>query len=297
MFSNIIGNEKIKKDLEMVIENGKISHSYLFVGNKGIGKFLFAKEFSKAILCTNDNYSKPCDQCKSCLEFNNDNHPDFYYIGLKDESSIKIETIRKMQSKVQELPIVSKKKVYVIDDSEYMTKEAQNCLLKTIEEPPEFVTVILITSNENQILNTIKSRCLKIYFQNIEDNILKQYLESVQGFQNISSNSLRAYNGSIGKALLIHSKKEQYAILEKVFNNVENYHLTEAINELEVLYKNKESIQEMLDYINVILLNKAEENIKYLDYIDEVERVKKKIALNSNYDMSIDSLLFSIWKD
>ena len=172
MFSNIIGNEKIKKDLEMVIENGKISHSYLFVGNKGIGKFLFAKEFAKAILCTNDNYSKPCDQCKSCLEFNNDNHPDFYYIGLKDESSIKIETIRKMQSKVQELPIVSKKKVYVIDDSEYMTKEAQNCLLKTIEEPPEFVTVILITSNENQILNTIKSRCLKIYFQNIEDNII-----------------------------------------------------------------------------------------------------------------------------
>lgn len=295
MFSNIIGNEKIKRDLENVIKNGKISHSYLFIGNKGIGKFLFAKEFAKAILCTND--IKPCNKCKSCLEFDNDNHPDFYYIGLKDESSIKIETIRKMQSKVQELPIVSKKKVYIIDDSEYMTKEAQNCLLKTIEEPPEFVTVILITSNENQILNTIKSRCLKIYFQNIDDNVLKQYLESVQGFQNISYSSLMAYNGSIGKALLLHSRKEQYDILERIFSNIEKYSLTDAMKELEVLYKNKDNIQEMLDYINVILINKVKEDIKYLEYIEEVEKVKNKIALNSNYDMSIDSLLFKIWKN
>ena len=127
--------------------------------------------------------------------------------------------------------------------------------------------------------------------------MLKQYLELVQGFQDISYSSLMAYNGSIGKALLLHSKKEQYDILEKVFSNIEKYSLTEAMKELEVLYKNKDSIQEMLDYINVILINKVKENIKYLDYIDEVERVKKKIVLNSNYDMSIDSLLFSIWKD
>ncbi len=297
MFSNLIGNEKIKKDLEAVIQNSKISHSYLFIGNKGIGKSLFAKEFAKAILCNSDNELKPCCKCKSCLEFDNNNHPDFYYISLEDENSIKIETIRKIQAKVQELPIVSKKKIYVIDDSEYMTKEAQNCLLKTIEEPPEFVIVILITSNENKILNTIKSRCIKIYFQNIEDNILKEYLEKKQGIENISRNNLRAYNGSVGKALQIYSKQEKYNILEEVFTNIEQYNLVEAINKLEVLYKGKDNIQEMLDYINVILLNKAKEDIKYLEYIDEIEKVKKKIAFNSNYDMSIDSLLFKIWKD
>ena len=296
MFKGIIGNERVKSELEKVAQNGKISHSYLLIGNKGIGKSLIAKEFAKAILCTN-NKLKPCEQCKSCLEFDNHNHPDFYYIGLNDESSIKIETVRKMQSKVQELPIVSTKKVYIIDDSEYMTKEAQNCLLKTIEEPPEFVTVILITSNENAILNTIKSRCIKIYFQNIEDAILKQYLEESRDFKNITKNNLKAYNGSIGKALIMQNKMEQYTALENVFNNIEDYNLIKAIKELDVLYKNKEYAQEMLDYINVILLNKSKENIKYLTYIDEVERVKKKIALNSNYDMSIDSLLFSIWKD
>ena len=162
MFENLIGNEKTKQDLKTVLQNNKVSHSYMFIGDKGIGKYQFAKEFAKGILCLNEE--KPCGSCKSCIEFNNNNNPDYKYIGLEDESSIKIEAIRKMQEKVQELPIVSSKKVYIIDDSEYMTKEAQNCLLKTIEEPPEFVTVILITSNENKILNTIKSRCLKIYF-------------------------------------------------------------------------------------------------------------------------------------
>lgn len=294
MFETIIGNRKIKEDLKTVLQNNKVSHSYLFIGNKGIGKSMFAKEFAKAILCDNQDETEPCLTCKSCLEFNNDNHPDFYYIGL-EENSIKIEEIRKMQSKVQELPIVSKKKVYIIDDSEYMTKEAQNCLLKTIEEPPEFVTVIMITSNENKILNTIQSRCIKLYFQNIEDLQLKQYLEEQYGIKDISKNTLKAFNGSIGKAIQIQGKKENYDVLDKVFSNIEQYTLPEAIKVLEVLYKEKDSIQDMLDYINVIFLEKAKQNNRYLKLIEQVEHAKKKVNTNCNYDMSIDSLLFSIW--
>lgn len=192
MFDNVIGNEKIKQELETILKQNRISHSYLFVGNKGIGKSKFAKEFAKGILCMQDD--KPCLECKSCIEFNNNNHPDFYYIGLEEENSIKIETIRKMQKKVEELPIVSRRKVYIIDDAEYMTKEAQNCLLKTIEEPPEFVTVILITSDENKILNTILSRCLKIHFNNIDNDILLKYLKNTYKIDNISENMLKASN-------------------------------------------------------------------------------------------------------
>lgn len=191
MFENIIGNDKIKNDLKQILQNNHISHSYMFIGNKGIGKSKFAKEFAKGIVCNSD-ITKPCLSCKSCIEFDNNNNPDFYYIDLGEENSIKIETIRLMQKKVQELPIVSKRKVYIIDDAEYMTKEAQNCLLKTIEEPPEFVTVILITSNENRILNTIKSRCLKIYFNSIDTNDIKQFLKDTYKIDNISENMIKA---------------------------------------------------------------------------------------------------------
>lgn len=294
MFENLIGNEKIKQDLKTVLNNNKVSHSYMFIGNKGIGKSEFAKEFAKGILCT-DSSNKPCLNCKSCVEFNNNNNPDFYYIGLGEENSIKIDVVRNMQKKVQELPIVSNRKVYIIDDSEYMTKEAQNCLLKTIEEPPEFVTIILITSNENRILNTIKSRCLKIYFNNIEDDILKKFLRDKYKIDNISFNMLKSFDGSIGKALQIHGKEEEYKTLDQVFNNKERYNLVTATKSLEILYKDKENIQEMLDYINVIFLNKAKENIEYIKYISKIEDIKKRLNGNCNYDMCIDSILFEIW--
>lgn len=294
MFDNLRGNNKIKSDLKLILKNNNIFHTYMFIGTKGIGKSEFAKEFAKGILCTNEE--KPCLKCKSCMEFNNNNNPDFYYIGLGEENSIKIDVIRQMQKKVQELPIVSNRKVYIIDDFEYMTKEAQNCLLKTIEEPPEFVTVILITSNESKILNTIKSRCLKIYFNNIENEQLKQYLADKYKMNNISDNMLKAYNGSIGKAIQMNDKEDSYKTIEKVFDNIESYNIIKATKELEILYKDKENINELLDYMNVIFVNRAKENVKYIQYINAVEKVKKKLSSNCNYDMSIDSLLFNIWK-
>ena len=155
--------------------------------------------------------------------------------------------------------------------------------------------MILITSNENRILNTIKSRCLKIYFNNIEDDILKKFLRDKYKIDNISFNMLKSFDGSIGKALQIHGKEEEYKTLDQVFNNKERYNLVTATKSLEILYKDKENIQEMLDYINVIFLNKAKENIEYIKYINKIEDVKKRLNGNCNYDMCIDSILFEIW--
>ena len=293
MFENLIGNEKIRRDLENILKNENVFHSYMFIGTEGIGKKEFAKEFAKGILCLNED--TPCGKCKSCLEFDNNNNPDYYFIGLGEENSIKIDVIREMQKKIQELPIVSKRKVYIIDDFDFVTREAQNCLLKTIEEPPEFVTIILITSNESKVLNTIKSRCLKLNFENIEDNKLKDFLETNYNIKEISDNKIKLYNGSIGKAIKIHNKEEIYIQVEKVFENTENYNIITAKNNLEVLYKEKDYINELLDYINVIFINKAKTNIRYINYIEVIEKTKKKINSNCNYDMTIDSLLFSIW--
>ena len=144
-FENIVGNSPIKYTLNKIVENNNILHGYLFVGIEGIGKQLFAKEFAKMILCTSNN--KPCNQCKSCIEFDGNNNPDFQ-IMEPDGNSIKIEQIRLMNSKIIEKPITALRKVYIINNAEKMTLDAQNCLLKTLEEPPEYATIILISNNE-----------------------------------------------------------------------------------------------------------------------------------------------------
>ena len=182
IFNNIIGNEKNKELLKSIIDTNNIAHSYMFVGKESIGKLIFAKEFAKAILC--ENSEKPCNICKSCIEFDTNNNPDFSILE-PEGTSIKIDSIREFIKKVYEKPVVSNKKVYIINDSNYMTKEAQNALLKTLEEPPEYVTIILITSNENMFLPTIKSRCTKITFNKLKDTELAKVLEKQYNYLNI----------------------------------------------------------------------------------------------------------------
>ena len=134
MFENILGNDNVKQELIKTIKLNKLSHSYLFIGTDGIGKKMIAKEFAKMILCIENE--KYCNRCKSCIEFDTDNNPDFISIE-PDGANIKIEQIRQMQKKILEAPIISQKKVYIIDNADLMTREAQNCILKTLEEPPE----------------------------------------------------------------------------------------------------------------------------------------------------------------
>ena len=127
MFNNILGNDKIKESLMNSVKNNKISHSYLFVGTEGIGKKLIAKEFAKMILCNNEN--KYCGKCKSCIEFDSDNNPDFKIIE-PDGNSLKIEQIREFQNKVAEKPIISSRKVYIINDSDKMTRRSSKLFIK-----------------------------------------------------------------------------------------------------------------------------------------------------------------------
>lgn len=292
-FNALIGNHSQKELLTNMIQVGKISHSYLFIGPSGVGKTLFAKEFAKMLLCLNQD--KPCQTCKSCLEFENENHPDFYLLSA--ETSIKIEQVRQMQSKILEKPIISNRKVYVIKDADTMTKEAQNCLLKTLEEPPNYVTIILIGANESMFLTTIKSRCTKIAFQGIPDEELLAFLKTQQGFETILPSMVPLYGGSIEVANRIQHKKDLYEEVAKVFSNIESFTILDVLNKLDCMYKNKEDIYDILDYINVILLQKSIHNPRYLTYIEAVEQTKKNLKANSNYDMSIDHLLYRIWEE
>lgn len=258
-------NAQIEELLKNTIKAKKIVNGYIFSGSGNTKNYEYAKLFAKMILCLNgeDNY---CGKCKSCLMFDDDNHSDYFEINKDSTESIKIDEIRNMQEKIIERPITSSKKVYIINNAENMTVEAQNCLLKTLEEPPEFITIILVANNENTILPTIKSRCTKVAFT--EENAKE----------------------------LSEADKQRYETLEKIFGNIEKYKSIDLLNKIDVLYKDKDNIFESLDFINIILIKKAKENIKYVNYIDYVEETKNKLKSNSNYDMCIDNLILKIWE-
>lgn len=287
-FDKLIGNDKIKNILEKTVISKNILHSYLFTGIEGIGKKEFAKEFAKMILCMEEN--TPCNTCKSCMQYESSNHPDFMMIDPEDKK-IKIEQIRYLQEKISEKPITSTRKVYIINDCDAMTKEAQNCLLKTLEEPPEYASLILICSNENKLLNTIRSRCIKVSFSKIEDRDIEEYLQKSKNML-ISKELLGMCMGSIGVAINVCENKEQYLEVENIVENLTKNDLVEVLNNAEILYKSKENIQELLNYVNVLLYNLGKINcIKY------VEDTKRKLLANSNYDMNIDYLLIKIWEE
>ena len=280
MFSDIIGNDKLKKELIHSVETNKTSHSYLFIGTEGIGKKLIAEEFAKMLLAVKDT----------------ENSPDFSIIE-PDGNSIKIEQIREFQKKVSEKPIISNKKVYIINDSDKMTVEAQNCLLKTLEEPPEFVTIILIGSNENSFLSTIKSRCMILHFEKISDEQIQKYLQDNYQTEINSKIMLEACQGSIGKALEIKDKQELYQNTEQVVNSLERKDKIDILNMSDFIYKSKDDKLEILNYMNVLFINLAKINSKYADCIAIVEETKRRLQSNANYDMCIDNLLLSLWEN
>lgn len=290
MFKDILGNKKNKDILEKSIKLNRISHSYIFWGTEGIGKKIIAKAFAKKILCLEQKEN--CN-CKSCVEFDSNNNPDFQLIE-PNEGKVKIEQIREMQRKIAEKPIISNKKIYIIDNSDTMTIEAQNCLLKTLEEPPEYIIIILICTNEDNLLSTIKSRCTRMHFDSIENEEIKTYIKQKYPEKDISENIINLSQGSIGKALKLNENKNIYENIEKILLSMQNKDLIEIVQMSEEIYNTKEEISSVLDYMNVILLKLSKQNIKYIRCIEIVEQTKKRLKANSNYDMCIDNLLFNM---
>lgn len=256
---------------------------------------LFAKEFAKAVLCKGEK-EKPCNKCEACISFEGNNNPDITIID-EEEKTIKTETIKQMVKSVYEKPIKSAKKVYIINDSEKLTKEAENCLLKTLEEPPEYVLMILITENENLLLNTIKSRCTKIKFNSLTKEQVAQVLKEKINIKEVSDTLLEISEGSVEKAVWAQGKEEIFSKIKQIFTNLEKFNIIDLLNKKDIIFKNKEDIEEILNYINVVLFKNIQENGKYINGIQIVEETKDRLKKNSNLDMSIDNMLFKLWEE
>lgn len=291
-FENILGNKENKKLLTNILETENISHSYMFIGKRSIGKLLFAKEFAKGILCSSN--PKPCNTCISCIKFDNNNHPDFFVVE-PEEGSIKNEQIRELNKKILEKPIQSLKKVYIINDAETMTTQAQNSLLKTLEEPPEHAVIILITSNEHKMLNTIKSRVVKIYFNELEQKDIELILKKEYGIENTNNDIIKYAGGSVEMALRLYNNNDLYIKINEIFSNLDKIDIIDLLNSKEEVFEKKEFIEDILDYINILFYNLSKKDIRYINCLREIINTKERLASNANYNMTMDNFLFTVW--
>lgn len=291
-YNNILGNKEVKEYLKEQIKNNNIVHSYLFSGIEAIGKLMLAKQYSKDILCL-ENKNEDCN-CKSCVSFLGNNHPDFIVINQNSET-IKIEQIRELTNKIIEKPILSSKKVYIINDAEKMTKEAQNCLLKTLEEPPEFAVLILITSNENLLLTTVKSRCMKINFHAISDEEIKKYCIENLEYNQIDIERIKSFEGSIGNAIKFKKNEEEYKQIEDVIEKISQNNIATLLQKAKIIY-NKEKVNEYLNYMINYLYNNQKKNTNYLHCIGYVNECINKLKNNGNLDMNLDMMFIKMWE-
>lgn len=269
MFEDILGNDDVKKYLTNCIENKNFFHSYIFSGIKGVGKYSFAKDFAKCIL--EDSMMQ-----------------DYYELG-PDGKSIKVAQIRELQNVINIKPTFSKKSVYIIDDADLMTIEAQNSLLKTLEEPPEYAVIILIVHNERSILSTVKSRCVNIKFSKLSDKDIKKYfLKNDLNFEDKNINVFKVLDGSLNNIDFI---KDDYDELLKLTVFVINLKKNKVINffqDASVFYDNHDKIIRLLEYLNILLFENS-----YFQLIEIVEKTKNKILMNNNFEMCIDYMILN----
>lgn len=169
-FDDIIGHEKQKRLLVAILEHKNIPHAFLFYGQEGIGKKQVAREFVSYLLCETHS---ACGICRSCIKLTRGSHPDL--IVLEGEGSIGIDQSRMLSKEIYEYPYESERRAIIIDNAETLTREAANALLKTLEEPPPFNNFFLITSAEQEIPLTIRSRCTRIFFTPLVKDQLKQF--------------------------------------------------------------------------------------------------------------------------
>lgn len=287
MFENIIGNDKVKRILSEIKEP---SHAYMFLGTDGIGKYLFAKEFAYKWLCVSDK--RPCGKCKSCIQFSGNNNMDLNVIE-PEGNSIKVEQIRELIKNVYEKPIESYKKVYIINDADKMSDAAQNAFLKVLEEPPIYIIIILISSNEHLFLNTLKSRCIKINFQRIEMKQLKEFFKNNDIL--INEKLLSLCDGSIGKAKELKKLENNYLELENLILNIKNIKKLDFIKKCTSLIT-KDNINEMLECINNLLFKLGKNELIYLNLIEEVNMAIKQYKSNCNVEMILDNLFLNIYE-
>lgn len=327
-YGKICGHEPIIDHLQIAVCTNNVNHAYIFHGVDGSGKRMIANAFSKHLLCESgtdkDKQLVACNQCKSCKQVESNNHPDIIYV-THEKASIGVEDIRvQLNNDVTIKPYSSKYKVYIIDEAEKMTEGAQNALLKTIEEPPQYAVILLLVNNIMSLLPTILSRCIQLNLRPISNVKMEQLLmEQYHIPDYLAKMSASFAGGIVGRAIDFATSESFRRIKSEVIyhlSHIKEQQMHELIDQVKAIAKEKENLDYYLDLMIVwyrdVLVYKATKEQSAIMFKEEyqtlkkcsdelsyeqvdcnlkaIETAKKRLKANVNFDIAIEMMLLTI---
>ncbi len=295
-FSEIVGHEQIKEHLQAAIRDDKPFHAYIFQGEVGVGKETMAKTFAAGLECEGAD-SKPCGECVSCHQTESGNQPDIIWVE-RENPSLGVEEIREKLCNTMDIkPFSSPYKIYIVPEAEKMTEAAQNALLKTIEEPPEYGVVILLTSNISALLPTIQSRCLTLEFRPLSTVVVEDYLKSHCQVPDYMAKASAVFaQGNLGKAMR-YAKSEDFIERKDrilaLLRGVDRMSVSDMLEEIRDLGARKEEVRDYIDLMALwyrdVLIFKATKNMNHLLFREEASVISRE-ASNRSYE-NIETIL------
>ena len=301
-FKDVVGHKDILKYISSAVENNRVSHAYILNGERGSGKRMLANLFATTLLCESGN-SEPCGKCHSCRQAESGNHPDIIRVTHEKPNSISVDDIRtQVNNTVDIKPYQGPYKVYIIPQADMMTPQAQNAILKTIEEPPSYAVFLLLTENAETLLPTINSRCVMLKLRNIKDTLIKKYLMENLEIPDYKADMCTAFaQGNMGRAIMLANSDHFNEIIEEAVQLLKHINEME-LNEIVAAVKNISVYKlEITDYLDIImiwyrdvLLYKATKEIDKVVFKDQLQSIKEQ-ARKSSYE-GIELILESLEK-
>ncbi len=301
-FRDIIGQEQIREHLQNALRTHQISHAYLINGERNSGKEFIAKIFSMALQCERGE-DEPCQECHSCKQALSGNHPDIIRLVHEKPNTISVEDIRsKINADMGIKPYQGPYKIYLISEAEKMTPQAQNALLKTLEEPPEYGVILILTNSLEAMLPTVLSRCVLLNMKPVPDALVQKYLMETLQIPDYKAEVCTAFaRGNIGRAKLLASSEEFDKVKQEAVTLLKYIHEMEIAEIAAAIRKITEYQFDVTDYLDIlsiwyrdVLLFKATNDVNHLIFREEIQYIKK-VADRSSYE-GIETVLEALDK-
>lgn len=290
-FQDIYGQEHIREHLQNALSTGKVSHAYIINGEKSSGKEFIAKVFAAALQCERGG-AEPCQECRSCRQALSGNHPDIIRVVHEKPNTISVDDIRtQVNGDIAIKPYSGKYKVYILSEAEKMTAQAQNALLKTLEEPPEYAVILLLTANVNALLPTIVSRCVVLDMKPVPDEIVRRFLCTQMQVPDYKAEVCVAFaRGNIGKAKALASSEDFEKVKAEALSllkYIQEMDLNEIIAAVKKITEYKLEVSDYLDICVIwyrdALLFKATSDVNHLIFREELQALRRT-AQRSSYE-------------